>query len=454
MGITLTQKRRRNGAGYWQSLFIALALTARHGAAAEAADLANAGDDTWALHGQLTNITQRHNHFDSPYSGQNSLTANGPTEETTDATLFAGMRIAQGTELWLNAEIDQGFGLNNTVGMAAFPSGGAYKIGADTPYLRLPRIFIRKTIGLGGKEEKVESVANQFGGNRAANNLVLTLGKFAVVDVFDTNAYAHDPRADFLNWAVIDAGAFDYAADSWGYTYGAALEWNQDWWTLRGGFFQLSPEPNAKINKIGFDKYSVVGEFEARHAWMEHPGKIKVTAFVNRAPMGSYDDALALAQAQGAAPDTALVRHTSSRTGLVFNIEQELSSDVGFFARASASDGAKETYEFTDIDRAFSAGLAIKGTPWHRPDDTVGIAAAVDQLSDPARRYFAAGGMGVLIGDGKLNYAPEEILEAYYAMKLQSHVTLTADYQRAVNPAYNQDRGPVSLYGLRLHIDY
>jgi high affinity Mn2+ porin len=161
------------------------------------------------------------------------LSSNGRTQETTDMTLFAGMRLARNTELWVNSEIDQGFGLDDTLGMAGFPSGGAYKVGADAPYIRVPRLFVRHVIALGGSQDKVEAAANQLGGTVAADNITLMIGKFAVVDVFDTNTYAHDPRADFLNWAVIDAGAFDYAADSWGYTNGASVEWNQSGWTLR-----------------------------------------------------------------------------------------------------------------------------------------------------------------------------------------------------------------------------
>lgn len=411
-------------------------------------------NEPWALHEQFTNITQGHPSFTSPYSGTNSLTANGRMEETTDATLFAGLRLPHDAEFWLNAEIDQGFGLNNTLGMAGFPSGGAYKIGANAPYLRFPRAFFRQVYSLGGDEQKVESAANQLNGVHSANNVVVTVGKFAVADVFDTNTYAHDPRADFLNWSLIDGGAFDYAADAWGYTYGAAVEWNQDWWTLRGGFFELSSIPNSKITRVNFGQNELVLEGEARHEWLGHPGKIKLLTFVNRANMASYDDAVALAQQTHTTPDVAQVRRFSSRPGIMLNVEQELTTDIGAFARASVVNGQKEAYEFTDIDQSISGGLAIKGTSWGRGDDTIGIAGVVNRLSGAAQTYFADGGMGILIGDGKLNYAPERIVETYYEAKVMPHVALTFDYQYVTNPAYNKDRGPVSLYALRLHADF
>ena len=407
-----------------------------------------------AIHAQLTNITQGHGQFNSPYSGPNSLSSNGRTQETTDMTLFAGMRLARNTELWVNSEIDQGFGLDDTLGMAGFPSGGAYKVGADAPYIRVPRLFVRHVIALGGSQDKVEAAANQLGGTVAADNITLMIGKFAVVDVFDTNTYAHDPRADFLNWAVIDAGAFDYAADSWGYTNGASVEWNQSGWTLRGGLFQLSPVPNGKITNIDFTKYSLVLEGEQRHQWQGHPGKIKLLVFANRAPMASYADAIALAHASGQAPDVSLVRHEATRPGAALNIEQELTADIGAFARASFNDGSKEAYEFSDINQAVSGGFSIKGERWNRHDDTWGIAAVVNRLSGAAQQYFEDGGLGILIGDGKLNYAPERILEIDYAARVCPHVTLSLDYQYVVNPAYNQDRGPISIFGVRMHAEF
>lgn len=422
-----------------------------------AADQA-AGDapapQTWAIHGQWTTVAQRHPAFASPYAGDNSLVSNERTEETTDLTLFAGLRLGRDTEFWINPEIDQGFGLSNTLGMAGFPSGEAYKVGANSPYLRVPRAFIRHVIPLGGEEEKVDAAANQLGGTRASDNLVITIGKFSVVDIFDTNSYAHDPRADFLNWSVVDAGAFDYAADAWGFTYGAAAEWTQGSWTLRGGVFQMSPVPNAKVTGFHPHQHMAVGELERRHELAGHPGKLKVLAFVNRADMANYRDALQLAARTGGTPDVSTVRQFQSRPGLVLNLEQELASDLGVFARLSANDGGKEAYEFTEINRSLAIGVSMKGVRWGRADDTVGMAAVVNGLSNAARDYFAAGGMGILIGDGRLNYGTEQIVETYYSARINRYVALALNYQHVSNPAYNRDRGPVSIYGMRVHAEF
>ena len=411
-------------------------------------------DALWKVDGQFTNVTQGHPQFRSPYSGANSLQSNGRAEETSDLTIYVGRRLWHGAELWVNPEIDQGFGLDNTLGMAGFPSGEAYKIGANAPYWRLPRIFVRQVIPLGGAKQAIDPEANQLGGSTTADNLVVTVGKFSVVDIFDTNHYAHDPRADFMNWSVIDAGAFDYAADPWGYTYGAAVEWTHGWWTLRSGLFQISSIPNGKITAVDFSQYSLIAELETRHEWGGHPGKIKILGFVNRARMAKYQDALDLARQTGGTPDVALVRRDGSRPGISINLEQELSPVLGAFARVSVNDGSKEAYEFTEINRSLSAGLSLKGDHWGRGNDTLGAAAVVNALSGSAREYFAAGGLGILIGDGRLHYGPEKILEVYYSLGLGAHLALALDYQYVSHPAYNQDRGPVSFYGVRLHSEF
>jgi high affinity Mn2+ porin len=408
--------------------------------------------EDFSLHGQATFVFQYHPRFHAAYTGTNSLNPGNRGDETFDATLFLGLRLWQGGAVYADPEIDQGFGLSGTLGVAGFPSGEAYKVGADDPYFRLQRLFFRQSFDLGGETQTIEPDANQLGGTKTADNLVVTIGKFSVTDVFDTNIYAHDPRGDFLNWALIDAGAFDYAADAWGYSAGAAVEWTQDWWTLRGGLFDLSTIPNSKTLDSRFSQFEMVSEFEARQTWFGGEGKIKLLGFLNRGRMGSYDAALRLAQGTGNPPDTALVRRYNSKTGASLNIEQPLGGNWGMFARASLNDGSQEAFEFTEINRSLSAGVSLKGADWGRANDTAGAAFVVNGLSHDARDYFAAGGLGILIGDGRLAHAgTENILEAYYSAELWDGVAASADYQFIANPAYNRDRGPVSVLGLRLH---
>jgi high affinity Mn2+ porin len=411
--------------------------------------------ETWSLHGQMTLVDQYHPAFRAPFSGANSLDGGSRGDETFDATLFAGVRLWQGGEAYINPEIDQGFGLSDTLGVAGFPSGEAYKVGASSPYFRLQRLFFRQSFDLGGDAENLEPAANQLGGARTADNFVLTAGKISVTDIFDTNSYAHDPRGDYLNWSLIDSGAYDYAADSWGYSYGVAGEWTQSRWTLRAGLFDLSRQPNERALVRGFGQYELVAEGEERHTLWSRGGKLKLLLYANRGRMGSYDDAIALASATHAVPDTALVRKPVTRPGMALNLEQALGDNLGAFARASLNDGSKEAYEFTEINRSLSAGLSWKGADWGRPDDTVALAGAVNALSNPARRYFAAGGLGILIGDGQLpHYATEDILETYYSAQVTGWLATSVDYQFIAHPAYNVGRGPVSVLGMRLHAQF
>jgi high affinity Mn2+ porin len=408
----------------------------------------------WAIHGQITNVTQFHPAFASPYRGANSLDPGSRGDETVDLTLFLGFRPWAGGEIWADPEVDQGFGLSDTLGVAAFPSGEAYKVGAAVPYFRLQRLFFRQTIDLGGSARHDEPVANQLGGSHTADNLTITLGKISVVDIFDTNSYAHDPKKDFLNWAAIDAAAYDYAADSWGYSYGIAAEWTQDWWTLRTGLFDLSKVPNAEHLETDFSQFEIVVEGEERHTLFGHDGRVKLLGYVNRGRMGGYEDAVRLAEISGSVPSTALVRNYKSRPGAALNVEQGLTDDLGFFARLSLNDGSQEAYEFTESNRALSMGFSLKGTSWRRQEDTVGLAYMVDDLSQAARDYFGAGGLGILIGDGRLpHYGRENVAETYYSAQIKAWLSAGVDYQLVVNPAYNRDRGPISVLAARIHAE-
>lgn len=413
-----------------------------------------AEEQNFAVHGQFTYVEQQTSEFNAPYSGPNSLSPDRGAE-TTDATLYLGARLWSGAEGWINGEIDQGFGLDNTLGVAGFPSGEAYKVGKNQPYLRMPRLFIRQTLNLDDTRRTIEASANQLGGARSADRLVITVGKFSIGDVFDTNQYAHDPRIDFLNWTAIDAGTFDYAADAWGYTVGAAIEWYRGAWTLRGGLFDMSDVPNSAHLDPGFHEFQSIVEVERRHAMGSLPGRLALTIYESHARMGLLDDAVQFAESTGSAVDIAAVRSYRTRAGASLNLEQQIAPDLGLFARLGKAAGDVEAYEFTDIDRAVSIGLSVQGNRWHRPDDTLGLAAIDNAISASRERYLNAGGLGILVGDGRLPHpGPEQIVETYYSLAMLHFAHLSFDYQWINHPAYNRDRGPVSVVAVRLHAQF
>ncbi|HET6305934.1 MAG TPA: carbohydrate porin [Rhodopila sp.] len=425
-------------------------------AADDAAPTDDAGEQLWAIHGQATYTQQYQPQFRSPYQGPQSLPPAANGRETFDATLYAGFRPWQGGEIWLNPEADQGFGLGDSFGVAGYLSGEAYKLGETAPYYRMARAFFRQTINLGGETQKIDPDLNQLGGSQTANRVVITVGKYSVPDIFDTNKYAHDPRSDFLNWAIIDAGSFDYAADAWGATYGAAVEWYQDWWAIRLGVFDMSSVPNGTALSLPlFHQDQFDAELEERHTLWGQPGKLKFLYYLSRANMGTYSDALALADATGTTPSTQAVANYRSKYGVVLNLEQQLAPDLGMFVRLGWTQGGVAEYDFTDIDQTVQVGLSLAGTRWGRPDDTVGLAGVANQISHDAKAYLAAGGLGGIIGDGQLTEAgPEQILETYYSYAAFSFAKITADYQFVNNPGYNRQRGPVSVLGLRLHAEF
>ena len=409
----------------------------------------------WAIHGQATLVEQGNAAFNSPYAGANSLPGYAEGRETFDMTLYVGFRPWKGAEIWVNPEVDQGFGLHDTLGVAGFPSGEAYKVGEAAPYLRVQRLFLRQTVNLGGETAKADPDINQLGQAQSADRLTITLGKFAVTDVFDTSDLAHDPKHDFLNWTVIDAGVFDYAADAWGYTIGGAAEWRMGLWTLRAGAFDLSTVPNGETLDSNFGQFQLLAEAERRYALGGKDGVVKLTGFLSRGRMGTYTDAVALSQENGAAASTSLVREYRSRTGLSINVQQKITDALGFFARAGIASPNVEPYEFTDVDRTISAGLSLAGKRWGRPNDTVALAGVMNGISTDHQAYFDAGGLGILIGDGQLPHpGAEDILETYYDLAVGGFLHLAVDYQFVNNPAYNTQRGPASIFAARLHTQF
>ena len=410
---------------------------------------------TWAVHGQFTSVAQYHPAFHAAYSGPNSLDDGSRGSTTNDVTLYLGVRPWKGAEIWLDPEIDQGFGLSDTLGAAGYTNGEGSKVGRSTPYFRVHRWFLRQTIDLGGEVQKVDADQLQLAGSRTADRLVFWVGKFNVTDVFDNNKYAHDPKNDFLNWSVIDTGSYDYAADAWGYTYGVATEWYQGDWTTRFGLFGLSDTPNSKKLDGTLHQFQYDGEIEHRHQIWGQPGAVRLSAFLTRGRMGSYEQAVEQAAATGLPADIAAVRRWADRGGFSLTAEQQLRDGLGVFLRAGWAEGDKEADDFTDIDRTVAAGLSLTGARWGRADDSVGLAVAANAPTRQLKQFLAAGGLGILIGDGKLvNSGPEQILETYYSLAMFKLAHLSFDYQFINNPAYNRDRGPVSVLTARVHAQF
>jgi high affinity Mn2+ porin len=413
--------------------------------------------DNWNVHAQTTFLPSTYPAFRSPYSGANSLPSGGLTQETWTTTAFLGVRLWQGGEFYFDPELAQGFGIGGTLGIAGFPNGEAQKAGAAEPKIRAQRYYLKQTFGLGGEQEDVADAANQLPGKRDIDRITVIVGRFAVGDFFDNNAYAHDPRADFMNWAMWSSVAYDFPADLPGYTRGAVVELNRKDWAVRAGVFEVPNTPNSDVLLLNGGNYGTVAEFEERYAPFGQPGKLRIGLFANEGNTGNYNQALSI---EGANPALdintvmASIRQANLKYGFYLNAEQQIVKDVGLFARVSWNDGQTEILSFTDVDRSASAGLSIKGSFWGRPNDTVGIGGAINGLSDAHRDFLAAGGLGLLIGDGQLNYRPEQIVETYYAYAVREGFTVTADYQLITNPAYNADRGPVSVFSARLHGEF
>jgi hypothetical protein len=421
-------------------------------AVARAADLPS--DEAWNAHVQATYVWQAKPAFDAAYTGPASLLPQRETGYSFSATAAFGWRPWRGAELYFDPEVVQGKTLSGLHGLGGMTNGEQQKTSGSSPTFYRARLFLRQTWELdGGARQAVGSDMNQLAGSVASRRVVLTAGNLAVSDLFDANAYAHDARSQFLNWALVANGAWDFAADARGYTWGAALEYDDGAWAVRAGRFLLPQESNGlPLDRRIFEHYGDQAELEHHHTLFGQDGTLRLLAFHDRAHMGSFRDALAAAA--GGIPDVATVRRERGKTGYGINLEQALGAGAGLFVRASRNDGESETYAFAEIERAVSAGVTLQGDLWQRAGDTVGLALARNGLGQAHRDYLAAGGVGAFIGDGRLDYRAERIAEAYYRVDLGHGLALSLDWQHVANPAYNHARGPVDVAGLRLHGQY
>ena len=408
---------------------------------------------SWEIHGQAAFVFQGYPPMKAAYNGPNSLPNVGQSRQTSTLSAALGLRLWPGGELYYNPELLQGYGLALTTGAGGFPNGDAQR-NFPYPQYNTSRLFLRQTFGLGSDSEPVESDFSQLAGERNISRVTLQVGKFAVQDVFDNNAYAGDPRIDFLNYAIWASAAFDYPANSLGFTWGITAELNQPNWSARLGYF-LEPRvsDNDAYDLALFRRGGYVGELELRYTPYNRPGVTRLGVWLNSSNAGSYDAAVALVPYNpGLTADNTMpwTRKSRVKYGLYLNLEQQLSDDVGAFLRFNWNDGRTEIMSYTDVDLSLSAGLSINGASWGRPKDTVGIAGAFNNISGSHANWLAYGGIGITVGDGALRYASEYVAEAYYSLQVAKGLFLTADYQFLGNPAFNAVRGPAHVFAGRL----
>lgn len=403
------------------------------------------------VHGQATYVRQAKQGFSAQYSGPKSLVAGRAYGYSFTSTLFLGVRLGDGWEAYFNPEFVQGRPLSQLQGLGGFNNGESQRTAG--PELRgyRARAFVRRTWNLSGDVEDQESEANQVRARYAAERFVVTAGNFSALDVFDAVEYSRDPRTQFLNWASLTYGAWDYPADARGYTWGAAGEYITPRWSLRAGRFLMPVESNGlTLNRHFTRHYGDVIELERPYRIGERKAVLRLLAFRNQVNAGSFRDALDA----GTPPDVGAVRRVQSKKGLGAGTQIELTKDIGAYLRAGWNDGRTETYAFTEIDRSLAAGVLVKGASWGRAEDSFGVAGYRNGLSQAHRDYLAAGGQGFFIGDGRLNYGTERILELFYSVNLLRGTWLTGDFQHVANPGYNRDRGPAQVFNLRAHFEF
>ena len=417
--------------------------------------------EDWNAKFQMTLNWQHHPKFNSPYSGANSLTSDADNMYTYSVTGHFGFRPWRNGEVYYNPEFTAGvpFG-GSLVGNGSYTNGEITRAGGETIKYYRQRLFYRHTWNNGGGVEQLGSEANQMACVVDKNRVVLTAGNFSILDVFDDNTYAKDPRTQFMNWGSWTYAAYDYAADARGFGWGFAVEWYLDDWVFRLGRITGPVRPNELEVDFQIGKhYGDQIEIERAHTLFERPGKSRLLVWRNKANMSRFSDAQSYLQANPTAnSDPSPLFNTRNdeqyKWGVGINLEQEISNNAGVFLRAMHSDGQTETYAFTEVDDSIAVGALIQGAAWGREGDTIGVAFLKNTISAARRDYLAAGGMSYFLGDGALNYQPELVFEAFYGWKFAKGLWLTGDYQRIANPAYNADRGPVNVYAIRIHAEF
>jgi hypothetical protein len=445
-------------------------VLARHG-------LHDLRNELFNVYGQITLIGSGKPSFAARYTdvhgSTSSLLPGAEGSWTGTATLFLGGRLWPGAEVYLVPELVSERPLSNLKGLgSAIQNAELQKGGGAAPTLYLSRVYLRQTFALGGASTPRKSDAMALGAAVASRRLVFTVGKLSALDVLDKNAFAGDLRRQFLNMAFLTHASYDFAADARGYTWGGVAELYLDDWAIRVARLAVPRDPNQlPIDYRIWEVYGDQLELEHGHKLFGQAGVVRVLGYRNREDMARFDDAVAAHQADpgknaatcksfsydspnAAAPDLCWARRANVKVGVGLNLEQHLGDDVGVFLRGMYSDGRTEVYSFTSSDRSLSFGAISRGTRWHRPTDTAGAAFGVSWISKDHAAYLGQGGVDGFIGDGKLTQAAESVLEVFYSLNVMPSLWLSADFQHVTHPAYNADRGPVDIFGGRLHAEF
>jgi len=409
------------------------------------------------LSGQANFIAQVHPAFHAMYSGEHSLRPEGENARSRVLTLYTGLRLTRTTEVLFDIEEAGGTGLSQAFGLGGFTNLDVVRNPALTTDPYVARIMIHQIIPF--SDTRVPAVRNplSLATSLPERRLELRVGKFSTVDFFDVNAIGSDSQHQFMNWAVVNNGAYDYAADTRGYTFGALIEYYDRNWVLRFGEMLMPRIANGiQLDWDPTRSRAENLELEYHHnALLDREGVIRILYYVNHANMGSYSEALqAFQRGQDPTPDVTAHRHQGTvKYGFGLNLEQELTEGLRAFGRGGWNEGHHETFAYTEIDRSVAVGADLKGDRWGREQDQIGVAYVINGLAKDHRRYLAAGGLGFILGDGALHYGTERIVEGYYRLHLWRGIAVSPDFQWITNPGYNRDRGPVYVFGLRLHLE-
>ena len=456
--------------GHEDDAFDFMNLLAKH-------DLHSLQEERWNAYGQYTYISSQKLAFSAPYTNlngsTNSLLPSSEHSFTGSLTLYLGLKTWKGGEIYLVPEVIAEKPLSHLAGLGGvIQNFELQKTGSASPHLYRSRLYFQQTIGFGGKREDMTSDPSQLAKAVDARRIVFTVGNFSVIDFLDKNEFSGDLRRQFFNMAFMTYAAYDFAADARGYAWGGVEEIYVDDWAFRIARVTAPRDPNQlEIDPRIYKYYGDQIEARRSYALFGQEGAVRVLGYRNRENMGRFDEAIAAFTADPAknaractsfsynsgnatAPDLCWVRRPNIKVGIGVNVEQSVSDDVGLFFRGMVSDGRTEVYSYTSTDRSISTGGLVKGSFWHRHADTLGLGYGQGWISKEHASYLAMGGVDGFLGDGKLNQASEHVFETFYSLNVSSSLWISGDYQHIWNPGYNADRGPVDIFGARMHAEF